>query len=154
MKRIEQICISDFHLPIKRFMKVIIAIIILFAGGLIYVIFRSDNLLMFSLFHYLGLDGIVIKLREGYGQMIIWDWVRYNMPAGLWLFSYMFIIDSIWNNSNSPAYKCFITTLPIIAIISEAMQFFHILPGTFDIRDMISYVFAISLFLIIKVSNK
>ena len=130
------------------------AIILLFVGGLIYVVFRSDSLLMFGWFHKIGLDNVVMKLREGFGQVNIWEWVRYNMPSGLWLFSYMFIIDSIWDNGNNSTYRLFITILPAVALVSEVMQFFHALPGTFDVLDMISYVLAIFLFLTIKLSNK
>lgn len=156
MKGFEQHIVTDFHVntyETRVFLKLVVAIILLFVGGLIYVIFRSDNLLMFYWFRDLGLDGIVIKLKEEYGQMNIWYWVRYNMPAGLWLLSYMFIIDSIWDDGNGYAYKYFITILPITAIFSEAIQFFHLLPGTFDILDIISYVFAILFFITLKISN-
>lgn len=153
--RVENNTIADVHLhEIKRFLKVITAIVFLFVGGLIYVVFRSDSLLMFKWFCEIGLDNVVMKLREGHGQMNIWEWVRYNMPSGLWLFSYMFIIDSIWDKGNNATYRFFITILPAVAIVSEVMQFFHVLLGTFDVLDMISYFLAIFLFLTIKLSNK
>lgn len=142
---------TSFQFPYMRsVLKSSLAIVLLIFGGFIYVIFRSEDLLMFNWFRSLGLNNIVIKLRDGYGLMNIQDWVKYNMPAGLWLFSYMLVIDSIWDDSNSSAYKYFITILPVFAIISEVMQFFQILPGTFDIMDVIIYVFAIFLFLTIK----
>jgi len=134
----------------KSVLKSSLAIILLIVGGFIYVVFRSEDLLMFSWFRRLGLNSIVIKLRDGYGLMNIQDWVKYNIPAGLWLFSYMLIIDSIWEDGHSSTYKFFITILPIAAIVSETMQLFQILPGTFDVMDMISYVLAILLFQIIK----
>lgn len=147
------ISISQIH-NLKRIWKFLIAIIVLTFGGLIYVVFRSEELLMFDWFNTLELNGVVVKLREEYGHNNLWEWVNYNMPAGLWLFSYMFIIDSIWEDNNNPIYKCFIVILPVFAITSELLQFINILPGTFDIWDVISYVFAILLFIIIKSTNK
>lgn len=109
---------------------------------------------MFNWFDDLGLNDIVMKWRDGYSYTNLWEWVKYNMPAGLWLFSYMFIIDSIWEDDRNPFYKCFIIILPIVAIASEIMQSYKILPGTFDILDVISYVFAILLFITIKITSK
>lgn len=144
-----------FQFPYMRsVLKSSLAIVLLIFGGFIYVVFRSEDLLMFNWFRSLGLNSVVIKLRDSYGLMNIHDWVKYNIPAGLWLFSYMLIIDSIWENGYNSTYKFFITILPVFAIISEVMQFFQILPGTFDIMDMIIYVFAIFLFLTIKLSSK
>ena len=72
------------------------------------------------------------------------------MPAGLWLFSYLFIIDSVWGNYKRSVYKCFLCTLPIMAITSELLQYFGILSGTFDFLDLMSYISAIFLFIFIK----
>ena len=72
------------------------------------------------------------------------------MPAGLWLFSYLFIIDSVWGNYKKSVYNCFLCTLPIMAITSELLQYFSILSGTFDFLDLMSYISAIFLFIFIK----
>lgn len=138
----------------RSVLKISLAVFVLIVGGFIYVVFRSEDLLMFNWFRSLGLNSFVIKLRDSYSLMSIQNWVRYNMPAGLWLFSYMLIIDSIWEDGNSSTYQFFITILPIAAIVSEAMQFFRILPGTFDVMDLISYILAIFLFLTINYKNK
>ena len=138
----------------KRIIKVLIAIITLFIGGLIYVIYRSNELLMFNWFNCLGLNSVVMQLRDRFSHLILSEWVRYNLPAGLWLFSYMFIIDSIWNDNNGPIYRCFIIILPLVSLTSEIMQFYKIMPGTFDIIDIIGYVLAIILFIILKLTSK
>ena len=133
-----------------RIVKLLIAILALSLGGLIYIVFRSENLLMFRWFNNLGLQEIVSKLRFDYGQTNVWNWVNYNMPACLWLFSYMFVMDALWNNDNNMIYQVFIYVLPVVAILSEFLQLINILPGTFDIIDLISYAISIILFITIK----
>lgn len=139
---------------IKRITKVLTALVALFFGGLVYIVFRRESLLMFNWFYELGLKDIIIGLRQEYGQMNLLEWVRYNMPAALWLFSYLFIIDSIWEDNNNPKYRFFILILPTIAVVSEIMQFFEILPGTFDLLDVAGYLLATLLFITIKILSK
>ena len=134
----------------KRTIKVTIGIVALSVGGLIYILYRSDNLLMFSWFHKLGMSDYICNLRADYGKNSIFDWVKYSMPAGLWLFSYLFIIDSVWENQKNVVFKCYLYALPIMAITSELMQYFDILSGTFDFIDLMSYISAIILFIFIK----
>ena len=44
----------------------------------------------------------------------------------------------------------FLYVLPLLAVASEFMQFVGLLPGTFDIMDLVSYISATILFVIIK----
>ena len=155
MTKFRQISFSDLRFcDIKRMAKVSMAIAALSIGGFIYLIYRSENLLMFDWFADLGLNDTILKLRDVFGQINLWDWTVYNMPGALWLFSYLFLIDSIWEDNNSYSFKCFIMILPVAAIVSELLQFFKIFPGTFDILDVFSYILSILLYLTIKISNK
>jgi hypothetical protein len=40
--------------------------------------------------------------------------------------------------------------VPIMALGSELLQYFKLIPGTFDIKDLMSYLCAIIFFLIIN----
>lgn len=142
------------HNNMSRIVKTIIAILALSLGGLIYIVFRSENLLMFRWFNNLGLQELVSQLRFDYGQTNIWNWVNYNMPACLWLFSYMFVMDALWNDGNNMIYQVFIYVLPVVAIMSEFLQLVNIIPGTFDILDLASYAISIILFITIKKLSK
>ncbi len=143
-----------YNQNIGRVLKVIVAVGALTLGGLIYVIFRSGHLLMFHWFDTLGLTDFIARLRMDYGSTNLWDWMNYNMPAGLWLFSYMFIIDALWNDYKNRTFKCFVYALPIAAIFSELLQLLKILPGTFDVMDVISYSISIILFITITKISK
>lgn len=135
---------------IKRTIKVTFSFVTLFVGGSIYVLYRSENLLMFSWFQDLGLLQFIQDIRSEFKSDNLYGWVKNSMPAGLWLFSYMLIIDSIWEKNQNYAYMLFLYALPVLAILSEVMQFLGILSGTFDFMDVICYTSAILFFILIK----
>lgn len=137
-----------------RTIKMFLAFVALFIGGMIYVVFRSKSLLMFSWFEALGLSPMIDAIRIDYGDKSLYAWIRYSFPAALWLLSYLLVVDSIWGEQKNREYAVFIIALPVIAILSEVLQGLGILPGASDILDIISYLLAITLFIIIKIIDK
>ena len=133
-----------------RAAKVMLSLVILLLGGLIYVIFRDKSLLMFDWFNTIGISNEVDGLRRLFQGEGIYGWVKYSLPDGLWIFSYMFIVDAIWDRERNVVSMIFLWGLPIVAVLSECFPYFGLLPGVFDWMDMASYLFAIALFLIIK----
>jgi len=76
------------------------------------------------------------------------DWVKYNLPDGLWLFAFLSAISIIWSRDCQSSKMIWIILAMILSIVSEIFQYFEILPGTFDICDLIAYFLAMSLFLL------
>ena len=134
-----------------RALKVMLSLVILLLGGLIYVIFRDKSLLMFDWFNTIGISSEIDGLRRLFQGEGIYGWVKYSLPDGLWIFSYMFIIDAIWDRERNAVSILFLWGLPIVAVLSECFQYFGLLPGVFDWIDMASYMLAIVLFMIIKI---
>lgn len=132
--------------------KALISFVLLFVGGLIYLGWRSGNLVMFQLLDTWGMSDLLIFIRNISVNYSIYDWVKYSAPDGLWLFSYMFLIDAIWDNHRYILYYIFLLFLPIIALLSELFQCFEVMPGTFDIVDLFCYILAIVIFVIIKLT--
>lgn len=130
--------------------KVLISIIFLSIGGLIYLGWRSGNLVMFQLLEKWGMSDHLTSIRNIGTSYSLFEWVKYSLPDGLWLFSYMFLIDAIWHNEKKHIlYYVFLWSLPIIAIASEILQYVEIVPGTFDIVDLLCYMMAIIIFTIL-----
>ena len=127
-----------------------LSLVILLLGGLIYIIFRDKSLLMFNWFDAIGIGNEIDGLRRLFQGEGIYGWVKYSLPDGLWAFSYMFLVDAIWNGSKLISSYIFIYSLPFFALLSEFFQYFGLLPGVFDWMDVASYLFAIILFVIIK----
>ncbi len=133
-----------------RIDKSILSLLILCVGGLIYIGFRDKSLLMFTWFNYLGVSENIDTFRGLFNSEGVYGWVKNSLPDGLWLFSYMFLVDAIWNGSKSISAYIFIYYLPLLALMSEILQYFGLVPGVFDWIDIASYLFAILLYNIIK----
>ncbi|MBR4527867.1 MAG: hypothetical protein IKO71_05360 [Bacteroidaceae bacterium] len=134
----------------NRIIRIIVSFTILFVGGLIYVVYRDKSLLMFDWFDSIGIGKQVDYMRGLVQCEGIYGWVKYSLPDGLWLFSYMFIVDAIWNGDKNSLSFMFIWGLPFVALLSEFFQYFGLCPGVFDWIDLVSYMTAIILFVIIK----
>lgn len=133
-----------------RICKSILSFSILCIGGLIYIGFREKSLLMFDWFNHLGLSQYVEIFRGLFNSEGVYGWIKNSLPDGLWLFSYMFLVDAIWNGSKSISAYIFIYYLPFLALVSEFSQYFGLVPGVFDWIDVASYLFAILLYNVIK----
>lgn len=86
--------------------------------------------------------------------MALPDGIIYNVPSLLWLFSYMYIIDSIWGSEKNKEYLVYLYSVPILTILTKILQFFGVISGTFDILDIIGYCGAVVLFEIMKLIDK
>lgn len=121
------------------FLLVLVPILI---GGIIYALFRSDTLLMFHWFKIIKIDQMVLFFRNSdfFKNMAVPGWIKYSLPDGLWIFSYVSLMILIWNNKISTNSFFWIFLLPIIAILSELGQFAKVVPGTFDVYDLVTYL--------------
>ena len=136
---------------LTRITKATTGLMALIVGGLIYIRYRSESLLRFDWFQGLNISDYIARIRSTAEDSYIKGWLVYNLPAGLWLFAYLLIIDAIWGKEKNAQYMCYLHILPFLAIVSELMQCLRFLPGTFDFLDLVSYVCAILLFIIIKI---
>jgi hypothetical protein len=125
-------------------------------GGLVYISFRQDTLKMFDWFGRVDHSELVSRLRMFTLPLadFLPNWFLYSLPDGLWLFSYLSILLVVWNNEISKHNAYWLLSVPTIAIVSEIGQWFGIVPGTFDVFDLLFYlagtVFPILLFTNLK----
>ena len=106
----------------------------LFIGCLIYVLFRTDTLLYNKL---LGNFFTPIGSPKTFLQKII----IFSLPDGLWAMSYTMLIFHLRNDKT---FKTLIWSIliPVIGILSEIGQLYYLIPGTFDIIELIMYITA------------
>ena len=111
-------------------------------GGLIYIAFRQDTLKMFNWFDSINLSAVISKLRLFTLPLSDYlpNWFLYSLPDGLWLFSYLSVLLVVWDNVISKHNIHWLLLVSVVAIFSEIGQFFKIVPGTFDIFDLIFYL--------------
>jgi len=128
-----------------RSLKIIALLFPVVLGGLIYIIFRTEKLLMFHWFEYLRLSdeiNLIKNLRNIYSFP---GWFIYSLPDGLWVFSYTALSLEIWKFSITRRSFFWIFSIPIVAVLSEFLQLFRIIPGTFDLIDVMFYLLGIIL---------
>ena len=116
-------------------------VLTLIIGGLIYILFRTDSLVMFKWFAALSLDKPIEYLRDStlpFKDQLP-DWFLFSLPDGLWIFSYITLTLMIWGKVNKQNLF-WIFFIPFIAVSSELGQLFNIVPGTFDAIDLIFYI--------------
>lgn len=130
--------------------KIFIAVLLLTIGGLIYIGFRSESLLMFVWYEHIGVYEYISLFREFCSQYEVSEFVRYSLPDGLWLLSYMILIGTIWGNNRCSIYRLYICVIPLTAIILELLQYHFSVLGTFDVLDFLSYILAITIYGLIQ----
>ena len=106
------------------------------------------------LYSLLGIDGnssLFIALRQNATDLPAW--VIYNIPDGLWLLSYLLMIEAIWGNEKQRKIW-FIIPVILFAFLLEVLQYIGFFPGTGDVLDMLCYSAAIAVYLgIIKLKQ-
>lgn len=117
------------------------AILPVLIGGLIYILLRTDSLLMYKWFQRTNISGSIYLIRDltnfvnfGYYKTII-----NTLPGGLWTFSYTAFLLIIWRNKINFGNIYYFIFIPLIAILSEFLQLFGMVSGTFDILDILTY---------------
>ena len=133
-----------------RVVKCFWSLSLLCVGGLIYVGWRAESLLMFRWFDFLKLSPTVEVMRRWSVDYPLPDWIKFSLPDGLWIASYLFIMEAVWNGEKSLWSDTFLWWVPIVAVGSEILQFFSVVPGTFDVVDLVCYLCAIVLFLLYR----
>jgi hypothetical protein len=116
----------------------------LFIGGLVYLLWRSTSLLMFRWFDFVGLHSVINAIRIASAPMRghIPSWVLYSLPDAAWVACGVLLFAAIWTGSSHPARHFWVLLAPSLALGGEFAQLFRLLPGAFDIADVISCTLA------------
>jgi len=152
---------ASYRNPLQGIMKRTIVHIILFVltpiiiGGLIYLLTRSDSLLMFDWLKKIGLaENITIIRSKLRINDLLQNWIIYNSPAWIWTFSLTVLLGIIWNYKINKESLTILLIPSFLGVLSEILQQTEIINGTYDFIDLFLYLFGgISGLLIIKSIN-
>jgi hypothetical protein len=114
-------------------------------GATIYSLWRSDRLLVFTWYGWLGLKAPLLVLRANLAGIrnFLPDFVLYSLPDALWVYSFTFLMESVWFRHSRSFGRTFWVFLPVsLAVGAEAGQLFKVVPGTFDLTDIAGYIAA------------
>jgi hypothetical protein len=113
-------------------------------GGLVYLTWRSDSLLMFGWARAIGLEGAVEMLRSQFGhhRASVPEWILFSVPDGAWVYSSTAFFGRLWTDGPWPVRFGWIGIGSALAIGGELGQIVGLVPGTFDIVDIVLYIVA------------
>ena len=132
--------------------NLLISFLSLLIGVLIYLAFRSTDIILFEFLNYFGLKNLIYDFRHfTYDfKFILPNWFLYSLPDGLWLFSYQCIVLTIWKFSINNSSLIWLLILPVLFILVEFLQLYDVLKGTFDWFDILFFIFGSLLPIIIN----
>lgn len=110
----------------------------LFLAGLIYLLFRPQETVIYQLFELIQLETIIISLRTATQSFEFPNWIIYSLPGGLWLLSFQNSIALIKKFSGKYVYHSIIAAA-FTGIGLEFLQFSKVTDGRFDWTDLLLY---------------
>ena len=124
----------------------IIALLLILTGGMIYVLYRPESLLLFRVTDSLGITPLIDILRSNSSRVMLPSFMINSLPAGLWTASYLLMMYITTKFHTRRIRLMLALPLPISAIALEFMQLLGWCPGTFDIYDLICYIVPLCVF--------
>ena len=111
----------------KYFLHVVFPIML---GSAIYFFFRDKQEIIFGFFQFLS-----VAPKINFAP----DWIKYNLPDALWFYAFLSTLIFIWQRKISVQSIIWLIAAISMGFLSEAFQFFSVIPGTFDLKDLLAY---------------
>ena len=70
----------------------VVALFLIFTGGMIYILYRPENLLLFRVTDSLGITPLIDMLRSNRSKVMLPSFMINSLPAGLWTASYLMMM--------------------------------------------------------------
>jgi len=128
--------------------ETILGVLFLICGCTIYLLFRSKTLYIHRWGHALGLSNTIDTLRKHVESWNVSEFAKFSLPDGLYCAAYILIMDAIWHNDNRKIKYFVMPLVPFVTIISELLQYFGLVKGTFDLYDLMCYIIPPTLYII------
>jgi hypothetical protein len=122
----------------KRYYNIIIALLPLFFGGLIYICYRNENIVLFSWMQYFNINYTLLRLLYTENNLFV-KFIIFSLPNGLWVLSGLLLLQVLIKDEKK-LLSLYSIIFIIISIIIEISQLYSFLPGTFDINDLIAII--------------
>lgn len=118
----------------------------LLAGGGLYLVWRSDRLLMFDWAARFGLDGLLLSLRSlpALREAPVPEWALYSLPAALWTYALFAYLTLLWGRATAPPVRPWLLLALLLSVGAECAQAVGLLPGVFCPVDMAATGLALS----------
>jgi hypothetical protein len=115
----------------------------IFVGAAIYVSWRSPWLLVFTWIDTIGVAPVVADVRAAAlpVRAQLPSWVLFSLPDALWVYAVTWSMALVWNRKlEATSARCWVLAGGLLACSGEVGQALRIVPGTFDVGDVLCYV--------------
>lgn len=120
------------------------------------MLFRSRQIVLLRIADSTPLYRLLSIVRETASPWQPSEWVVFSLPGGLWSAAYILIIHSLMAPLTLVSRWRWAIVIPMLGALSELCQAFHVLPGTFDVVDLLCYLLPFllyTLYLTFKISR-
>ena len=124
------------------------------AGGALHVPFRPRALLLVVLADKFGLSPLLGTVRAAFTNVHLPEFVVFSLPAGLWSAAYVMLMHGLFDRECRQKRLLWASVIPLLGALSELMQGFRVLPGTFDVADLACYVAPYAAYVLIMLNKK
>jgi hypothetical protein len=120
-------------------MILIHSILPIILGGLLYILIRPSNLLMFKWFEVIKLTGLFEHIRTVLHPFVVSfpPFIYNSLPDGLWVYSITVCLGLMWLQGTKWERGFFYSAGPIMGFVIEIGQLYNFVPGTFDVTDFV-----------------
>ncbi|HJN73020.1 MAG TPA: hypothetical protein QGF58_03705 [Myxococcota bacterium] len=106
-------------------------------GSAVYLLWRSSALRVFDWVRALGLGGPLGSAREAVEGLVIPEIVLYSLPDALWTYALTAFMGRLWRGRVSLGSAPWLGIGVLIGCGGEGLQAIGLLPGTFDVLDLL-----------------
>ena len=99
-------------------------------GTIVYVGWRSTDLLVFQWIEYFGLNAMVLR-----PNVVLPDWLLFSFPDGCWVYATTSWMLLIWGRLNQWTW-----VVVILAVCAEFGQLLGLVRGTYQSLDVLFYL--------------
>ncbi|MBR0497216.1 MAG: hypothetical protein IJJ71_13720 [Treponema sp.] len=131
----------------KRLFFIILSVLLLFAGGMIYLNFRLHTLQMFSWLKFIGAENL-FRQKEFKNDSEFLSFLIFSIPNGLWSLSAIILFGEIWRESKK-SFLFYTVLFSSANILFEILQLFRWISGTFDYLDILVLLISVILGILI-----
>lgn len=111
----------------------------LLVGGMVYLAWRTQSLLMFSWADFIGLEHLISALRQFAAPVLPYvpEWILFSLPDAAWVYSITAAYVIVWKTASCPEGLFWISLGCLLGVGGELGQLAGVVPGTFDPVDLI-----------------
>jgi hypothetical protein len=135
-----------------KIFNMLLALFPLFIGGLIYICFRNEDILFFSWMRFLNINYSLLRQIE-LKNNIISSYIVFSLPNGLWVLSGLLLLKVFLENEKR-LLAIYSIIFIMVSILYEISQLIDIIPGTFDIADIITIIIFSNIGLFVNIYRK